>query len=78
MSLSEAPAERKLKISNIISGIEAKRKLSSLGLRVNDMLIKKNDSRWGPILVQNLSTGALKVALGRGLADKIIVEENGD
>jgi Fe2+ transport system protein FeoA len=78
MSLSEAPAEIELKICNIVSGVEAKRKLGSLGLRVDDMLIKKNDSRWGPILVQNLSTGALKVALGRGLADKIIVEEYGD
>ncbi len=74
MSLTEAPSEKKLKISDILSGSEVRKKLSSMGIHTDDFLVKINNTKWGPVLVQNISNGSSKVALGRGLAEKIIVE----
>ncbi|MFH1051812.1 MAG: FeoA family protein [bacterium] len=74
MSLTEAVTEKKLRINAILSGKEALRRLSSMGIHVDDELIKLNNPKWGPILVQNLSNGTNKMALGRGLAEKILVE----
>ena len=74
MVLSEAAAEKKLKINAILSGKEALRRLSSMGIHVDDELIKLNNPKWGPILIQNLSNGTNKIALGRGLAENILVE----
>jgi Fe2+ transport system protein FeoA len=73
MSLLEAPTDTTLKIVQICSGIEAKRKLTSLGIHINDSLVKLNEAKWGPLLVQNLSNGNDKIAVGRGLASNIIV-----
>lgn len=73
MSLVEAPSEIMLKINEILSGNEMRRKLSNLGLHVDDVVIKVNDNKWGPVLLQNLTNDYVKVALGRGLAEKIIV-----
>ncbi len=74
MSLTEAVKEKKLRINAILSGREALRRLSSMGIHVDDELIKLNNPKWGPILVQNISNGTSKMALGRGLAEKILVE----
>jgi Fe2+ transport system protein FeoA len=74
MSLTEAPIDKKLLISDILSGTEVRRKLSSLGIHINDCVIKVNSTKWGPILLQNLSSGTSKVAIGRGLAEKILVD----
>ena len=41
---------------------------------IDDELIKLNNPKWGPILVQNISNGTNKLALGRGLAENILVE----
>ena len=73
MSLTEALSKKKLVISEILSGQDIKRRLGSMGIHKNDSLIKINDTKWGPVLVQNVSNGTGKVALGRGLAEKIIV-----
>ena len=74
INLAEAPAERQLKILEIQAGGDIKKRLSVLGLHVNDVLIKQTWAKWGPILVLNQSNSNAKVAIGRGLADKIIVE----
>jgi Fe2+ transport system protein FeoA len=75
MSLLEAPIEIQLKILQLGSCSESKRKLTSLGLHIDDYLIKLNNNRWGPLLVKNLSGGDNKIALCRHLASKIVVSE---
>ncbi len=74
IKLTDAPADKKLKIKEITAGGDIKRHLTIMGLHVNDILIKQTWAKWGPVLVQNLSNSESKVAIGRGLADKIIVE----
>lgn len=74
MNLIEAPENQKLRVVDINSGKEAKRKLISIGIRVNDIILKINSPGLGAILVQNISTDATKVALGKGLGYKINVE----
>lgn len=74
MSLEDAESAKKIKIKDIQSGIELKRKLNTIGIRVDDFVIKLNNNNWGPVLIQNISNGSSKLALGRELAGKIIVE----
>jgi len=74
MNLLEAPENQKLKVVEINSGKEAKRKLISIGIRINDIILKINSPGLGAILVQNISTESTKVALGKGLGSKINVE----
>lgn len=74
INLAEAPAERRLKILEINAGSDIRKRLGVIGLHVNDVLVKQTWAKWGPILVLNESNSNAKVAIGRGLADKIIVE----
>lgn len=74
MRLTEAPVSTKLKVVNINSGLESKRRLLNLGIQTGDLLEKQNTTKWGPILVQNLTSSSSKVAIGKGLADSIEVE----
>ncbi len=74
INLAEAPAERKLKVVQITAGADIKKHLSVIGIHIDDVLVKQTWAKWGPILVSNESNGYSKVAIGRGLADKIIVE----
>jgi Fe2+ transport system protein FeoA len=73
MSLYDAPSEEELTIIEITSGKEAKRKLFALGLHVDDVIIKLNNNKQGPVLLQNNLTGLSKLAIGKELAKKIIV-----
>jgi Fe2+ transport system protein FeoA len=75
-SLKDAPANVELKVYGIEAGIEAKRRLRMLGVHKDDILIKKNPNKIGPVLVQNMGGDSSKIAIGRGLAKKIIVEYN--
>jgi Fe2+ transport system protein FeoA len=74
MSLYDAPANTELKVIDIFSGIEAKRRLLSIGIRQSDILVKLNSPPWGAVLVKNVSTGSTKLAVGRNLARKIMVD----
>lgn len=74
INLAEAPAERKLRVLEINAGSDVKKRLNVMGLHINDVLIKQTWAKWGPILVQNESNSNAKIAIGRGLADMIIVE----
>lgn len=74
MSLTEAPIETKLQIIGIDSGEHSKRKLSSMGIQIDNFIVKLNDTKWGPVLVKNPENGMNKLALGRHLAEKIIVK----
>jgi len=73
MSLNEAPGERELKVLQINSDIDAKKKMMSLGIQKDDFIIKMTKNNWGAILVRNISNGNSMVALGRGLAESVIV-----
>ena len=73
-SLLNAPTGNKLKIITIAGGYGVRRRLLSLGFHKNDLI--ELDSRsilGGPLLIKNL-TSDTSVALGRGIARKIIVE----
>lgn len=61
------------KIIEITAGLEARKKLLSLGIHVGDSIVKLNQSRWSPVLIRNLTTHSSKVAIGQGLAKNIIV-----
>jgi Fe2+ transport system protein FeoA len=74
MNLYDAPANKELKVTDIFSGLEAKRRLLSIGIRQSDILIKLNSPPWGAVLVKNISTGSTKLAVGRNLARKIMVD----
>ena len=74
ITLTSAPADRRLVIKEINAGLDIKKRLNVMGLHVNDELIKHTWAKWGPVLVQNTSNSGAKVALGRNLAEMIIVE----
>lgn len=74
MCLYDAPSDITLKIIEIDPLCEAKHKLITMGLQPDDLLIKLNNPSWGPVLIKNVSNGATKIAIGKGLAKKIEVE----
>ena len=74
ISLIQAPADTPLKIVDVVGGHGVRRRLITMGFHKNDTI--ELDSRAilrGPILVKNL-TSDISVALGRGVAQKIMVE----
>jgi len=73
MSLTEAPIDIILRIIAIESGEQTKRKLSSMGIQLDNKLIKLNSTNWGPVLIKNPDNGIYRLALGRKLAEKIRV-----
>lgn len=74
MSLSEAPIDEILKVVFIDSGEETKRKLQSMGLFIDNVVIRVSNNRWGPILICDANNTASKIAIGRNIARKIKVE----
>jgi len=62
-------------IVEIKAGMEAKRKLLAMGLHAGDAIVKLNDPRWSPVLIRNLTTRSSKIAIGQGLARKILVAD---
>ncbi|MFC2165897.1 ferrous iron transport protein A [Acidobacteriota bacterium] len=78
ISLTDAPAEKHLKIINIAGGYNIHRKLLSLGFHKNDIIeLDSKSILKGPVLIKDVSSGT-SVALGRGIAQKIMVEIIGD
>ena len=78
INLTQAPYDKQLKIVAIHGGHGVRRQLLSLGFHKNHVI--ELDSRSilkGPILVKNL-TSDTSVALGRGIAQKIMVEVVGE
>jgi Fe2+ transport system protein FeoA len=74
MRLVEAPLNVELLVSEIKTGKEGRRKLNTLGIQTEEKLIKIYDANWGPVLVQTKSNGRSKIAIGRGLAERIEVD----
>ena len=74
MSLDEAKVDDVVIVKSINAGQRALRRLMNLGINVGDRVrILHFGPFKGAILVEDLDSG-VKVALGRGLARKIIVE----
>lgn len=74
ISLIDAPRDKSLKIVDFLGGHGMHRRLLSLGFHKNDII--ELDSRsilGGPLLIKDL-TSDTSVALGRGIARKIMVE----
>jgi Fe2+ transport system protein FeoA len=57
----------------ITAGLESRKKLLALGIHVGDFISKINLTRWSPVLIRNLTTHSSKIAIGHGLARKIMV-----
>lgn len=74
MVLAEANGNNRYKIVAINSGKEAKRKLLSLGVYINDLIEIVSNPHFGPILIKNLSKDNAQIAIGRGIAEKIEVQ----
>jgi Fe2+ transport system protein FeoA len=73
ISLNQIPSGKPYKIIRITTGLEARKKLLALGIHVGDLINKINQSRWSPVLIQNITTHSSKIAIGRSLARKIMV-----
>ena len=74
MSLTEAPLDIPLRIAAVQGGEGVRRRLLTLGFHQGDrILIVSCGILRGPLLVRNL-TADVTVAIGRGVAQKILVE----
>ena len=74
-SLNYASVGTPHKIIEINAGLDARKKLLTMGIHVGDFISKLNRSRWSPVLIKNLTTRSSKIAIGQGLARKIMVED---
>jgi len=74
ISLLQAPRGIPLKIVAILGGEGVRRRLFALGFHKDDLVeVNAQGILRGPILVKNL-TSDTSVALGRGVAQKILVD----
>ncbi|MBE0461220.1 MAG: ferrous iron transport protein A [Candidatus Aminicenantes bacterium] len=74
ITLIEAPYDKKLKIVEIVGGHGIHRRLLALGFHKDNIVVL--DSRsilGGPVIVRQLASDT-SVALGQGVARKIMVE----
>ncbi len=74
MILIDAPRNRSLKIVDLLGGEAVRRRLLAMGFHKGDVVeLDSQAILRGPVLVWNVSSDT-RVALGRGVAQKIIVE----
>lgn len=71
LSLADA-GNKKLKVIKINGGCNVKNKLYHLGIYEGVEVEKKISYKKGPVIVKVLNS---EVAIGRGMAEKIVVEE---
>jgi Fe2+ transport system protein FeoA len=74
INLVEAPAGKELTVLELESGLNARKRLISMGIHTGDKLVKTGNSNWCPVLVQNVTLNSSKIAIGNRLASKIMVE----
>ncbi len=70
-----APRDIPQRIVDFSAGQEAKRKFLAMGLHVGDTILKLNEPHWSPVLIRNLTTRSSKIAIGQGLARRILVAD---
>ena len=74
MNLSQAPQGVRLKIVDISGGEQVRRRLLSLGFHKGDEIERVGQGILrGPLLIKMIRSGG-SVAIGRGIALKILVE----
>jgi Fe2+ transport system protein FeoA len=74
MNLSQAPQGVRLKIIDISGGEQVRRRLLSLGFHKGDEIERVGQGILrGPLLIKMIRSGG-SVAIGRGIALKILVE----
>ncbi|MDW7668468.1 MAG: FeoA family protein [Bacillota bacterium] len=72
LKLTEIDADKKCKVVEFNGGSNMKTKLENLGIRIgNEITVNNNSFMGGPITVM---AGSTKVAIGRKMAERIIVE----
>ncbi len=71
--LCDAPSGVVLRVLEIKTSPAASHRLLTLGLRVGDSIIKFGAALWGPVLVKNTAHPASKIAIGQGIARRILV-----
>lgn len=71
-SLAQAASDRLVKVVSIEGGRNLRQKLQNLGLR-EGVIVKKERKifTYGPIIIK---AGSTQIALGRGMAFKVMVE----
>lgn len=75
MTLVEAPRNARLRIVDLAGGEGVRRRLMALGFHRNDLIELDGQALFrGPLLVRNISSDT-RLALGRGVAQKVLVEE---
>jgi Fe2+ transport system protein FeoA len=74
MSLVEAPIAKPLRIVDFAGGESVRRRLMAIGFHKGDVVeLNSMAILEGPILIRSAANGT-RVALGRGIARKIMVE----
>jgi len=72
--LADAPRNTPLRVVELAGGENVRRRLLAMGFHKDDLVELDAEAIFrGPLLVRNL-TSDTKVALGRGVAQKILVE----
>jgi ferrous iron transport protein A len=71
MYLSEVPEGRTARVVGFVGGSMAVRKLMELGIREGSVVRVVRNANIGPIIVE---VEGSRIALGRGLASKVLVE----
>lgn len=74
--LNEAPENGLYKVVEIDAGRGASEKLSNLGIFPGDIIRRLNKPNGGPVLLAK-GEGGGKIAVGKGLAGKIMVAHSG-
>jgi len=74
MLLSDANNNEIVKVVSIDTGKKAKQRLMALGIHRDDILQVVYNPSFGPLIVKNLSKDNARIAIGRGIASKIKVE----
>ncbi|GAB4169200.1 MAG: hypothetical protein Kow00108_02710 [Calditrichia bacterium] len=73
-TLNEIPVGNTVKIIDFQGGIQFKLRLSKMGLSKGMMVkVKRNAIFSGPVVVETMGR---EIALGRGVAERIIVEKS--
>ncbi len=73
MSLLDLPIGSRARVMDIYGGTNSIRRIMAMGLKKGDEVeVLYKAVFGGPILVKNLSNGS-QIAIGRGMAGKIIV-----
>ena len=74
VKLVDAPRNTPLRVAELLGGENVRRRLLSMGFHKDDLVeLDSQAILRGPVLVRNLTSGT-RVALGHGVALKILVE----